>query len=150
MSQSINAFIDAVALKNPNEPEFMQAVKEVAETVIPFIEENKKYQNQMLLERMVESERIIMFRVVWIDDAGKTQVNRGYRIQMNSAIGPYKGGIRFHPSVNLSILKFLAFEQTFKNSLTTLPMGGGKGGADFDPKGKSDIEVMRFCQAFMT
>ena len=150
MSQSINAFIDAVALKNPNEPEFMQAVKEVAETVIPFIEENKKYQNQMLLERMVESERVIMFRVVWIDDAGKTQVNRGYRIQMNSAIGPYKGGIRFHPSVNLSILKFLAFEQTFKNSLTTLPMGGGKGGADFDPKGKSDIEVMRFCQAFMT
>ncbi len=150
MSQSINAFIDAVAQKNPNEPEFMQAVKEVAETVIPFIEENKKYQNQMLLERMVESERVIMFRVVWIDDAGKTQVNRGYRIQMNSAIGPYKGGIRFHPSVNLSILKFLAFEQTFKNSLTTLPMGGGKGGADFDPKGKSDIEVMRFCQAFMT
>ncbi len=150
MSQSINAFIEAVAKKNPNEPEFMQAVKEVAETVIPFIEENKKYQNQMLLERMVESERIIMFRVTWIDDAGKTQVNRGYRIQMNSAIGPYKGGIRFHPSVNLSILKFLAFEQTFKNSLTTLPMGGGKGGADFDPKGKSDIEVMRFCQAFMT
>ncbi|MBC7642955.1 MAG: NADP-specific glutamate dehydrogenase [Flavobacterium sp.] len=150
MSQSINAFVDAVAKKNPNEPEFMQAVKEVAETVIPFIEENKKYQNQMLLERMVESERVIMFRVVWIDDSGKTQVNRGYRIQMNSAIGPYKGGIRFHPSVNLSILKFLAFEQTFKNSLTTLPMGGGKGGADFDPKGKSDIEVMRFCQAFMT
>ncbi|RTY93595.1 NADP-specific glutamate dehydrogenase, partial [Flavobacterium bomense] len=123
---------------------------EVAETVIPFIEENKKYQNKMLLERMVESDRIIIFRVVWIDDIGKTQVNRGYRIQMNSAIGPYKGGIRFHPSVNLSILKFLAFEQTFKNSLTTLPMGGGKGGADFDPKGKSDNEVMRFCQAFMT
>ena len=150
MSQSINTFIESVLKRNPNEPEFMQAVKEVAETVIPFIEENKKYQNQMLLERMVESERVIMFRVVWIDDAGKTQVNRGYRIQMNSAIGPYKGGIRFHPSVNLSILKFLAFEQTFKNSLTTLPMGGGKGGADFDPKGKSDIEVMRFCQAFMT
>jgi glutamate dehydrogenase (NADP+) len=136
MSQSINAFIEAVAKRNANEPEFMQAVTEVAETVIPFIEENKKYQNKMLLERMVESERIIMFRVVWIDDAGNTQVNRGYRIQMNSAIGPYKGGIRFHPSVNLSILKFLAFEQTFKNSLTTLPMGGGKGGADFDPKGK--------------
>ena len=150
MSKSIQSFVEAVALRNPNEPEFMQAVHEVAETVIPFIEENKKYQNKMLLERMVESERIIMFRVVWTDDAGNTQVNRGYRIQMNSAIGPYKGGIRFHPSVNLSILKFLAFEQTFKNSLTTLPMGGGKGGADFDPKEKSDNEVMRFCQAFMT
>jgi glutamate dehydrogenase (NADP+) len=150
MSQSINAFIEAVAKRNPNEPEFMQAVKEVAETVIPFIEQNKKYQNKMLLERMVEAERVIMFRVTWIDDSGTTQVNRGYRIQMNSAIGPYKGGLRFHPSVNLSILKFLAFEQTFKNSLTTLPMGGGKGGADFDPKGKSDIEIMRFCQAFMT
>ncbi|MFC4741047.1 NADP-specific glutamate dehydrogenase [Flavobacterium ponti] len=150
MSASISSFIDAVAKRNPNEPEFMQAVKEVAETVIPFIEENKKYQNKMLLERMVEPERVIMFRVVWTDDSGKTQVNRGYRIQMNSAIGPYKGGIRFHPSVNLSILKFLAFEQTFKNSLTTLPMGGGKGGADFDPKGKSDNEIMRFCQAFMT
>lgn len=150
MSQSIQSFVEAVAKRNPNEPEFMQAVHEVAETVIPFIEENKKYQNKMLLERMVESERIIMFRVVWIDDKGETQVNRGYRIQMNSAIGPYKGGIRFHPSVNLSILKFLAFEQTFKNSLTTLPMGGGKGGADFDPKGKSENEVMRFCQAFMT
>ena len=150
MSQSILSFVESVAKKNPNEPEFMQAVHEVAETVIPFIEENKNYQNKMLLERMVESERIIMFRVVWIDDLGNTQVNRGYRIQMNSAIGPYKGGIRFHPSVNLSILKFLAFEQTFKNSLTTLPMGGGKGGADFDPKGKSENEVMRFCQAFMT
>lgn len=150
MSQSITDFIELVAKRNPNEPEFMQAVTEVAETVIPFIEENKKYQNKMILERMVESDRIIMFRVVWTDDKGETQVNRGYRIQMNSAIGPYKGGIRFHPSVNLSILKFLAFEQTFKNSLTTLPMGGGKGGADFDPKGKSDNEVMRFCQAFMT
>jgi len=150
MKESVSSFIEAVAKRNPNEPEFMQAVKEVAETVIPFIEENKKYQNKMLLERMVESERIIMFRVVWQDDAGNTQVNRGYRIQMNSAIGPYKGGIRFHPSVNLSILKFLAFEQTFKNSLTTLPMGGGKGGADFDPKGKSENEIMRFCQAFMT
>ncbi len=150
MSQSIATFVESVAKKNPNEPEFLQAVMEVAETVIPFIEENKKYQNKMLLERMVESDRIIIFRVVWIDDKGETQVNRGYRIQMNSAIGPYKGGIRFHPSVNLSILKFLAFEQTFKNSLTTLPMGGGKGGADFDPKGKSDNEVMRFCQAFMT
>jgi glutamate dehydrogenase (NADP+) len=150
MSESIKSFVEAVAKRNPNEPEFMQAVHEVAETVIPFIEENKKYQNKMLLERMVESERIITFRVVWMNDKGETQVNRGYRIQMNSAIGPYKGGIRFHPSVNLSILKFLAFEQTFKNSLTTLPMGGGKGGADFDPKGKSDNEVMRFCQAFMT
>lgn len=150
MSQSINNFIEAVAKKNPNESEFLQAVKEVAETVIPFIEENKKYEGKMLLERMVEPERVIMFRVTWIDDAGRTQVNRGYRIQMNSAIGPYKGGIRFHPSVNLSILKFLAFEQTFKNSLTTLPMGGGKGGSDFDPKGKSDIEIMKFCQAFMT
>ena len=150
MSESIKSFVEAVAKRNPNEPEFMQAVHEVAETVIPFIEDNKKYQNKMLLERMVESERIITFRVVWTDDKGDIQVNRGYRIQMNSAIGPYKGGIRFHPSVNLSILKFLAFEQTFKNSLTTLPMGGGKGGADFDPKGKSDNEVMRFCQAFMT
>ncbi len=150
MSESINSFVESVAKRNANEPEFMQAVHEVAETVIPFIEENAKYQNKMLLERMVEAERIITFRVVWTDDAGNIQVNRGYRIQMNSAIGPYKGGIRFHPSVNLSILKFLAFEQTFKNSLTTLPMGGGKGGADFDPKGKSDNEVMRFCQAFMT
>jgi glutamate dehydrogenase (NADP+) len=150
MSQSINAFMEAVAKRNDNEPEYIQAVKEVAETVIPFIEENKKYQNKMLLERMVEPERVIMFRVTWVDDAGQTHVNRGYRIQMNSAIGPYKGGIRFHPSVNLSILKFLAFEQVFKNSLTTLPMGGGKGGSDFDPKGKSDLEIMKFCQAFMT
>jgi glutamate dehydrogenase (NADP+) len=150
MSQSVTAFLEEVSKRNANEPEFMQAVREVAETVIPFIEENPKYHGKMLLERMVEPERVIMFRVVWIDDKGTTQVNRGYRIQMNSAIGPYKGGIRFHPSVNLSILKFLAFEQTFKNSLTTLPMGGGKGGADFDPKGKSDVEIMRFCQAFMT
>ena len=150
MSQSIKSFVEAVTKRNPNEPEFLQAVHEVAETVIPFIEENKKYQNKMLLERMVEAERIITFRVVWLDDAGTIQVNRGYRIQMNSAIGPYKGGIRFHPSVNLSILKFLAFEQTFKNSLTTLPMGGGKGGADFDPKGKSDNEIMKFCQSFIT
>jgi glutamate dehydrogenase (NADP+) len=150
MSKSIESFVEAVAKNNPNEPEFLQAVQEVAETVIPFIEQNEKYQNKMLLERMVEAERIITFRVVWTDEKGQTQVNRGYRIQMNSAIGPYKGGIRFHPSVNLSILKFLAFEQTFKNSLTTLPMGGGKGGANFDPKGKSDNEIMRFCQAFMT
>ncbi len=150
MLETINAFIAAVAQKNPNEPEFLQAVKEVAETVIPFIEQNKKYQDKMLLERMVEPERVLMFRIAWIDDDGKINVNKGYRIQMNSAIGPYKGGLRFHPSVNLSILKFLAFEQVFKNSLTTLPMGGGKGGSDFDPKGKSDIEIMRFCQAFMT
>lgn len=148
--QKIDAFLQSVAKKNPNEPEFLQAVKEVAEAVIPFIEENNKYQDKMLLERMVEPERVLMFRIAWIDDTGKTQVNKGYRIQMNSAIGPYKGGLRFHPSVNLSILKFLAFEQVFKNSLTTLPMGGGKGGSDFDPKGKSDIEIMRFCQAFMT
>lgn len=148
--QKIDAFLQSVAKKNPNEPEFLQAVKEVAETVIPFIEENQKYNNKMLLERMAEPERVLMFRVAWIDDKGVTQLNRGYRIQMNSAIGPYKGGLRFHPSVNLSILKFLAFEQVFKNSLTTLPMGGGKGGSDFDPKGKSDIEIMRFCQAFMT
>lgn len=150
MKENVKSFMDSVAKRNANEPEFLQAVQEVAETVIPFIEENPKYQGKMLLERMVEPERVIMFRVAWVDDAGKTQVNRGFRIQMNSAIGPYKGGIRFHPSVNLSILKFLAFEQVFKNSLTTLPMGGGKGGSDFDPKGKSDNEIMKFCQAFMT
>lgn len=150
MKESVKSFMDSVAKRNANEPEFLQAVQEVAETIIPFIEENPKYQGKMLLERMVEPERVVMFRVAWVDDAGNTQVNRGFRIQMNSAIGPYKGGIRFHPSVNLSILKFLAFEQVFKNSLTTLPMGGGKGGSDFDPKGKSDNEIMKFCQAFMT
>lgn len=150
MSDSIKNFVDYVAKSNPNETEFMQAVQEVAETVIPFIEENPKYQGQKLLERMVEPERTIIFRVAWTDDNGDIQVNRGYRIEFNSAIGPYKGGLRFHPSVNLSILKFLGFEQVFKNSLTTLPMGGGKGGSDFDPKGKSDAEVMRFCQSFMT
>lgn len=150
MSGSIETFIESVSKRNPNEPEFMQAVREVAETVIPFIENNPKYQGKMLLERMAEPERVVMFRVNWLDDKGQIQVNRGYRIQMNSAIGPYKGGLRFHPSVNLSILKFLAFEQTFKNSLTTLPMGGGKGGSDFDPKGKSDNEIMKFCQSFMT
>jgi glutamate dehydrogenase (NADP+) len=150
MSNSIEQFLNKVAANNPNEPEFLQAVKEVAETVIPFIEKNPKYNNKMLLERMVEPERVILFRVNWLDDAGNIQVNKGYRIQMNSAIGPYKGGLRFHPSVNLSILKFLAFEQTFKNSLTTLPMGGGKGGSNFDPKGKSDNEIMKFCQSFMT
>lgn len=150
MKQSIKDFISEVEKLNPNEPEFLQAVTEVAETVIPFIEENEKYANKMLLERMVEPERTILFRVPWTDDNGNIQVNKGYRIQFNSAIGPYKGGLRFHPSVNLSILKFLGFEQTFKNSLTTLPMGGGKGGSNFDPKGKSDNEVMRFCQSFMT
>lgn len=150
MSGSVQSFMDAVSKRNPNEPEFLQAVHEVAETVIPFIENNPKYQNKMLLERMAEPERVIMFRVNWLDDNGEVQVNRGFRIQMNSAIGPYKGGLRFHPSVNLSILKFLAFEQTFKNSLTTLAMGGGKGGSDFDPKGKSDNEIMKFCQSFMT
>jgi glutamate dehydrogenase (NADP+) len=150
MSNSLQTFMDAVSIRNSHEPEFLQAVHEVAETVLPFIEKTPKYQGKMLLERMVEAERIIMFRVTWLDDKGDIHVNRGYRIQMNSAIGPYKGGLRFHPSVNLSILKFLAFEQTFKNSLTTLPMGGGKGGSDFDPKGKSDNEIMRFCQSFMT
>ncbi|WP_034920144.1 NADP-specific glutamate dehydrogenase [Gillisia sp. CAL575] len=150
MEQSVKDFLDVVSKRNQNEPEFMQAVHEVAETVIPFIENNKKYQNSMLLERMVEPERVVMFRISWLDDKGNTQINRGFRIQMNSAIGPYKGGLRFHPTVNLSVLKFLAFEQVFKNSLTTLPMGGGKGGSDFDPKGKSDNEVMKFCQSFMT
>lgn len=147
---AIDSFMAEIAQKNANEPEFMQAVHEVAETVIPFIEENPKYKNKNLLERIVEPERVIMFRVPWLDDEGNVQVNRGYRVEFNSAIGPYKGGLRFHPSVNLSILKFLGFEQIFKNSLTTLPMGGGKGGSDFDPKGKSDNEVMRFCQSFMT
>ena len=150
MKQKIEAFLDQVKEKNGHEPEFLQAVHEVAETVIPFIEANPKYQDKLLLERMVEPERTIIFRVPWIDDKGQPQVNRGYRVEFNSAIGPYKGGLRFHPSVNLSILKFLGFEQVFKNSLTTLPMGGGKGGSDFDPKGKSDNEVMRFCQSFMT
>ncbi len=136
--------------RNPNEPEFIQAVQEVAEALIPFLEENPAYKGKMLLERMIEPERVLMFRVPWVDDQGNTQVNRGFRVEFNSAIGPYKGGLRFHPSVNLSILKFLGFEQVFKNSLTTLPMGGGKGGSDFDPKGKSDIEVMRFTQSFMS
>jgi glutamate dehydrogenase (NADP+) len=148
--KEIDAFIASVLKRNPNEPEFIQAVTEVAETVIPFIEENPKYKIAKVLERIAEPERVIMFRVPWVDDKGEVQINRGYRIQMNSAIGPYKGGLRFHPSVNLSILKFLAFEQVFKNSLTTLPMGGGKGGSDFEPKGKSDNEVMRFCQSMMT
>ena len=150
MGQKIHDFMSEVATKNAGETEFLQAVEEVAEAVIPFMEENPKYNNKMLLERMVEPERVLMFRVPWLDDKGETQVNRGYRVEFNSAIGPYKGGLRFHPSVNLSILKFLGFEQVFKNSLTTLPMGGGKGGADFNPKGKSDNEVMKFCQSFMT
>jgi glutamate dehydrogenase (NADP+) len=146
----IDAFMDKVKASNGHETEFLQAVLEVAEAVIPVIEETPKYKNAKILERMVEPERTIMFRVPWLDDKGEVQVNRGFRIEFNSAIGPYKGGLRFHPSVNLSILKFLGFEQVFKNSLTTLPMGGGKGGADFDPKGKSDNEVMKFCQSFMT
>ena len=146
----IEAFMSRVKAKNGHEPEFLQAVQEVAETVIPFIEENPKYKTAKILDRIVEPERTIIFRVPWLDDQGNIQVNRGYRVEFNSAIGPYKGGLRFHPSVNLSILKFLGFEQIFKNSLTTLPMGGGKGGSDFDPKGKSDNEVMKFCQSFMT
>ncbi len=150
MEKKVHDFMRGVIEKNPNEIEFLQAVEEVADAVIPFMEGNPKYNNKMLLERMVEPERVLMFRVPWLDDSGKTQVNRGYRVGFNSAIGPYKGGLRFHPSVNLSILKFLGFEQVFKNSLTTLPLGGGKGGSDFDPKGKSDNEVMKFCQSFMT
>ena len=146
----IDSFMEELIIKNGNEPEFIQAVEEVAETVIPFIEKNIKYKTAKILKRVVEPERVIQFRVPWIDDAGEPQVNRGYRVEFNSAIGPYKGGLRFHPSVNLSILKFLGFEQIFKNSLTTLPMGGGKGGSDFNPKGKSDNEVMKFCQSFMT
>jgi glutamate dehydrogenase (NADP+) len=150
MNDLVNGFMDEISAKNPNEPEFLQAVREVANTVIPFIESTPQYQNQNLFTRMCEPERAIIFRVPWVDDKGKFRINRGFRIQMNSAIGPYKGGLRFHPTVNLSVLKFLAFEQVFKNSLTTLPLGGGKGGSDFDPKGKSDGEVMRFCQSFMT
>ena len=149
MKQKIEAFLDLVRQRNGHEPEFMQAVEEVAETVIPYIVNNKIYHGKNILLRMCEPERVISFRVCWVDDNGEIQVNRGYRIQMNSAIGPYKGGLRFHPTVDMSILKFLAFEQVFKNSLTTLPMGGGKGGSDFDPKGKSENEIMRFCQAFM-
>jgi len=146
----IEAFMDRVRAKNGHEPEFLQAVQEVAEAVIPFIESHPKYKTAKILDRIVEPERTIIFRIPWLDDQGNVQVNRGYRVEFNSAIGPYKGGLRFHPSVNLSILKFLGFEQIFKNSLTTLPMGGGKGGSDFDPKGKSDNEVMKFCQSFMS
>ena len=150
MKSNIEAFLDLVKERNGHEPEFLQAVEEVAETVIPYIVEHDIYYGKNILLRMVEPERVLQFRVCWIDDSGEIQVNRGYRIQMNSAIGPYKGGLRFHPTVNMSILKFLAFEQVFKNSLTTLPMGGGKGGSDFDPKGKSDDEIMRFCHSFMS
>ncbi|MDD5120467.1 MAG: NADP-specific glutamate dehydrogenase [Candidatus Omnitrophica bacterium] len=150
MSKKIEDFMDLVARRNPGETEFHQAVREVVESVMPFIEKNPKYQKAKILEKMIEPERTIIFRVPWLDDQGEIQINRGFRIEMNSAIGPYKGGLRFHPSVNLGILKFLAFEQVFKNALTTLPMGGGKGGSDFDPKGKSDNEVMKFCQSFMT
>ena len=146
----IESVLNQVAARNPNEPEFNQAVREVIDSVAVVIERHPEYRAARVLDRMVEPERLVQFRVPWIDDAGEVQVNRGFRIEMNSAIGPYKGGLRFHPSVNASILKFLAFEQVFKNSLTTLPLGGGKGGSDFDPKGKSDAEVMRFCQSFMT
>jgi glutamate dehydrogenase (NADP+) len=150
MEDKIKAFLDIVRERNGNEPEFMQAVEEVAETVIPYIVTKDIYYGKNILLRMVEPERIITFRVCWVNDSGEVRINRGYRVQMNSAIGPYKGGLRFHSSVNMSILKFLAFEQVFKNSLTTLPMGGGKGGSDFNPKGKSDNEIMRFCHAFMS
>ncbi len=150
MDNEIEIFMDDIIAKNPGENEFHQAVREVTENVMPFINKNPRYKKAKILERIAEPERVVMFRVPWIDDSGEIQINRGFRVQMNSAIGPYKGGLRFHPSVNLSILKFLAFEQVFKNSLTTLPMGGGKGGSNFDPKGKSDNEVMRFCQSFMT
>lgn len=150
MKSKIQGFLDLVKERNGHEPEFLQAVEEVAETVIPYIVEHDIYYGKNILLRMVEPERVIQFRVCWVDDSGEIQVNRGYRIQMNSAIGPYKGGLRFHPTVNMSILKFLAFEQVFKNGLTTLPMGGGKGGSDFDPKGKSDGEIMRFCHSFMS
>ena len=149
-SEYLNDLMARVEKRNAGEPEFHQTVREVLESLEPVLEKSPEYITSGVLERMVEPERIIKFRVPWIDDAGKVQVNRGFRIQFNSAIGPYKGGLRFHPSVNESIIKFLGFEQTFKNSLTSLPMGGGKGGADFDPQGKSDAEVMRFCQSFMT
>lgn len=149
MDKSTERFIQYVAGRNPSEPEFHQAVREVVESVMPVVEATPAYRNGKILERLVEPERVIMFRVPWIDDRGDVQINRGFRVEMNSALGPYKGGLRFHASVNLGILKFLAFEQIFKNSLTSLPMGGGKGGSDFDPRGKSDTEVMRFCQSFM-
>ncbi|MFO7916400.1 MAG: NADP-specific glutamate dehydrogenase [Candidatus Krumholzibacteriales bacterium] len=150
MSNAVEAFMEKIKARDPNQPEFHQAVHEVADSLMPFIEANPKYKEARILERIAEPERAIIFRVPWTDDDGNVHVNRGFRVEMNSAIGPYKGGLRFHPTVNLGLLKFLAFEQVFKNALTTLPMGGGKGGSDFDPKGKSDDEVMRFCQSFMT
>ncbi|MCY1279322.1 NADP-specific glutamate dehydrogenase [compost metagenome] len=150
MTQSVDAFLLRLKQRDPDQPEFHQAVEEVLRSLWPFLEANPKYLEAGIIERIVEPERAVLFRVPWVDDAGRVQVNRGYRVQMSSAIGPYKGGLRFHPSVNLGVLKFLAFEQVFKNSLTSLPMGGGKGGSDFDPKGKSDAEVMRFCQSFMS
>ena len=150
MSKQVAAFMEKIKAKNRAEPEFHQAVQEVAESLMPFIEAHPKYKEARILERIAEPERVIMFRVPWVDDDGVVQVNRGFRVEMNSAIGPYKGGLRFHPTVYLGLLKFLAFEQVFKNSLTTLPMGGGKGGSDFNPKGKSDNEIMRFCRSFMT
>jgi glutamate dehydrogenase (NADP+) len=149
LKQMVDEFMAPIIAKNTGEIEFHQAVKEVAESLLPYIEENPKYKHAKILQRIAEPERVVIFRVPWMDDKGDVQINRGFRIEMNSAIGPYKGGMRFHPTVNLGILKFLAFEQVFKNSLTTLPMGGGKGGSDFDPKGKSDNEVMKFCQSFM-
>src|SRR5690606_15850447 len=149
-SRYVEDFMASVIARNPSEPEFHQAVREVVESLAPFVLENPVLMKNKILERMVEPERVVMFRVPWLDDKGEFQINRGFRVQMNSAIGPYKGGIRFHASVNLGILKFLAFEQVLKNSLTSLPMGGGKGGSDFNPKGKSDNEVMKFCQSFMT
>ena len=150
MSATLDQFMNSVIAKNPGEEKFHQAVEEVAESVLPLIETTPIYKQARILDRMVEPERVVMFRVPWVDDQGNVQINRGFRVEMNSAIGPYKGGLRFHPSVSLGVLKFLAFEQVFKNSLTTLPLGGGKGGSDFDPKGKSDNEVMKFCQSFMT
>jgi glutamate dehydrogenase (NADP+) len=149
VSDYITSVIESVEANHPSQPEFHQAVREVLDSLGPVMERHPEYPSARILERMVEPERVILFRVVWMDDRGEVQVNRGFRVQMNSAIGPYKGGLRFHPSVNLGILKFLAFEQVFKNALTTLPIGGGKGGSDFDPHGKSDAEIMRFCQAFM-
>ena len=150
MSKLANDLINQVKIKNPNEPEFLQAVEEVVENIVPLLENDKSYLQSNIIQRIVEPERTIIFKVPWLDDDDNVQVNRGFRVQFNSAIGPYKGGLRFHPSVNLSILKFLAFEQIFKNALTSLPIGGGKGGSDFNPKGKSDNEIMRFCQSFMT
>lgn len=150
MNEITRHFIQKVNARNAGEPEFLQAVSEVAESIIPYIETQSQYKKNKIFERLIEPERVVIFRVPWLDDKGEVQVNRGFRVQMNSSIGPFKGGLRFHPSVNLSVLKFLAFEQTFKNSLTGLPIGAGKGGADFDPKGKSENEVMKFCQSFMT